>query len=95
MATGDRRAICHPGSSNGGTQWRKSRYALAEDFARAAATARDGAAARRALSWMETPADTVYGPQWSHPHPAFSPSERYVSYTSDVSGYSQVYLAEL
>jgi len=95
VATGATRVICHPGSSNGGTQWLTSRYALAEDFARAARTAQEGAAAKQALSWMETPTDTVYGPQWSHPHPAFSPSERYVSYTSDVTGFPQVYLAEL
>ena len=95
VATGNTRVICHPGSSNGGTQWRTSRYALAEDFARAARSGQEGATAKRALSWMETPTDTVYGPQWSHPHPAFSPSERYVSYTSDVSGFPQVYLAEL
>ena len=95
VATGATRVICHPGSSNGGTQWCTSRYALAEDFAHAARTAQEGAAAQQALSWMETPTDTVYGPQWSHPHPAFSPSERFVSYTSDVSGCPQVYLAEL
>ena len=94
-ATGATRVICHPGSSNGGSQWATSRYALAEDFARAARTAQEGATAKQALSWMESPTDTVYGPQWSHPHPAFSPSERYVSYTSDASGWPQVYLAEL
>ena len=95
VATGASRVICHPGSSNGGSQWATSRYALAEDFARAARTAQEGASAQRALSWMESPTDTVYGPQWSHPHPSFSPSERYVSYTSDASGNPQVYLAEL
>ena len=95
VATGATRVICHPGSSNGGSQWATSRYALAEDFVRAARTAQAGATAKRALSWMESPTDTVYGPQWSHPHPAFSPSERYVSYTSDASGNPQVYLAEL
>ena len=95
VATGASRVICHPGSSNGGSQWATSRYALAEDFARAARTAQAGATSQRALSWMESPTDTVYGPQWSHPHPAFSPSERYVSYTSDASGNPQVYLAEL
>ena len=68
-ATGATRVICHPGSSNGGSQWATSRYALAEDFARAARTAQEGASAKQALSWMESPTDTVYGPQWSHPTP--------------------------
>ena len=95
LETGARRVICHPGSSNSGSQWRRSRYALAEDFARARPPAQEGGAAKQGLSWMETPTDTVYGPQWSHPHPAFSPTERYVSYTSDASGWPQVYLAEL
>ena len=95
VATGEWRVVCHPRSSNGGTQWRTSRYALPEDFARAAREAGAAAGSSGPLSWMESPTDTVYGPQWSHPHPAFSPSERYVSYTSDVSGFPQVYLAEL
>ena len=95
VATGEWRVVCHPHSSNGGTQWRTSRYALAEDFARAAREAGERAGTGGPLSWMESPTDTVYGPQWSHPHPAFSPSERYVSYTSDTGGFPQVYLAEL
>ena len=95
VATGEWRVVCHPQSSNGGTQWRTSRYALAEDFARAAREAGERLETDGPLSWMESPTDTVYGPQWSHPHPAFSPSERYVSYTSDSGGFPQVYLAEL
>ena len=47
----------------------------------------------KALSWMEMKVDTVYGPQWTHPHPSFSPDETAVVYTSDVSGHSQVYVA--
>lgn len=89
VATGDRRTICHPRSSNGGSQWRKDRYALAEDWAAAAEEK------EQALSWMEMKTDTVYGPQWTHPHPSFSPSERWVVFTSDVSGSPQVYAADL
>jgi hypothetical protein len=62
---------------------------LEEDWA-AARSERKGA-----LSWMEMPADTVYGPQWTHPHPSFSPDEKLAAYTSDVSGYPQVYVVEL
>ena len=89
VATGRRRTVCHPHSSNGGTQWKKSRYALEEDWA-AARRERQGA-----LSWMEMPADTVYGPQWTHPHPSFSPDEKLAAYTSDISGFPQVYVVEL
>lgn len=89
VASGRRRTICYPRSSNGGTQWKKSRYALEEDWA-AARTERKGA-----LSWMEMPTDTVYGPQWTHPHPSFSPDEKLAAYTSDVSGHPQVYVVEL
>ena len=35
-------------------------------------------------------ADT-YGPQWTHPHPAFSACGRWVTYTSDRTGMPQVY----
>jgi len=88
-ATGTRRRICLSESSNQGTQWKKSRYALAEDFAAAQSGAKTGA-----LSWMEVATDSVYGPQWTHPHPSFSPDERRVTFSSDRSGYTQVYVAE-
>ena len=92
VATGARRFLCASGSGNQGTQWRKSTYALKEDFL---------AAQKGNLSWMETPADSVYGPQYTHPHPAFSNDERFVTFTSDrvtpsnPAGYPQVYVAEL
>jgi len=90
VRSGRRRTICHPRSSNAGSQWKKSRYALEEDWAAARQTERKGA-----LSWMEMPTDTVYGPQWTHPHPSFSPDEKLAAYTSDVSGHPQVYVVEL
>lgn len=34
-------------------------------------------------------------PQWSHPHPSFSPDGKWVVYNSDVSGTAQMYLAEV
>jgi len=37
----------------------------------------------------------TYGPQWTHPHPAFSPDGAWVSYTSDKTGYPQVYTARV
>jgi hypothetical protein len=87
--TGDRRLVCLSESSNRGTQWRSSRYALAEDFA----AARSQTAA--ALSWMEADNDTVYGPQWSHPHPSWSSDESKVAFASDRTGFAQVYVAEI
>ncbi|MFQ6040983.1 MAG: oligogalacturonate lyase family protein [Candidatus Poribacteria bacterium] len=49
--------------------------------------------------WSEvTPAigeitEKTYGPQWSHPHPSFSPDGTMVIYTSDKTGRPQVYVA--
>lgn len=37
----------------------------------------------------------VYPPQDTHPHPQFSPDGKYAVYTSDKTGTSQMYLAEL
>jgi hypothetical protein len=90
VATGARRRICLSESSNQGTQWAKDRPATAEDFAAAWGGARTGV-----LSWLEVPVDTVYGPQWTHPHPCYSPDERRVSFTSDRTGKPQVHVVEL
>lgn len=93
VATGRRQTVCHPGASNGGSQWRTSRYALKADFE---AAARAGASDRsHTLSWMEMKTDTVYGPQYTHPHPSFSPDERRACFTSDRTGSPQVYVVEL
>ncbi len=81
-ATGARRCLCLSEATNQGSQWRKSRYAVAEDFAQA----------RNELSWMENAADTVYGPQWSHPHPSWSTDELSVAFASDRTGTAQVYV---
>lgn len=89
-ASGARRPICLSESSNQGSQWKTSRYALKEDFDRARSEAKSGA-----LSWMEVATDTVYGPQWTHPHPSFSADETRVVFASDRTGHPQVYVAEL
>lgn len=87
-ATGERRTICYPRASCGGSQWRTSRYALKEDFDRAGRE-------EQALSWMEAKVDTVYGPQWTHPHPSWSADERWCLFDSDRSGSTQVHAVEL
>jgi len=90
VSTGGQRRICLSEASSQGTQWKTSRYALAQDFAAAAVAHRESA-----LSWMEMPTDSVYGPQWTHPHPSFSHDERLVAFASDRSGHTQVYVAEV
>jgi hypothetical protein len=90
VATGERRCVCLSEASNQGSQWKKSRYALAEDFAAASSAAKS-----EALSWMEVASDTVYGPQWTHPHPSFSTDERMIAFASDRTGHTQVYVAEI
>ena len=89
VESGEHAPICYPKSSSSGSQWETDRYALAEDWA----AAQQAGDREKALSWMEMKVDTVYGPQWTHPHPSFSPDETAVVYTSDASGHSQVYVA--
>jgi len=85
VATGARTKLCDSLSSNQGTQWRKSSYAVAADFADA----------RKTLSWMENAGDTVYGPQYTHPHPSWSFEEDQVAFASDRTGVTQVYVVEV
>jgi hypothetical protein len=85
VKTGARHQLCQSNSSNQGTQWRKSSYASPEDFA----------GARKTLSWMENAADTVYGPQYTHPHPSWSHEENQVAFASDKTGVTQVYIVDV
>lgn len=91
VASGSQRRLCMADATNGGSQWRESRYALAEDFAQA----RSAAKSEGTLSWMEASTDTVYGPQWTHPHPSFSNDEKRIAFASDRTGTTQVYVAEI
>ncbi|MBC7925773.1 MAG: PD40 domain-containing protein [Bryobacteraceae bacterium] len=83
--------VCQSSASNGGSQWKESRYALAEDFERAISGANSGGT----LSWMEAKVDTVYGPQWTHPHPSWSRDESRIAFASDRTGTTQVYVARI
>lgn len=94
VSTGARRQLCLSESSNRGTQWRESRYAVAEDFARARRGG-EKSSSQQNLSWMEADGDTVYGPQWSHPHPSWSTDETKVTFASDRTGTAQVYIVEV
>lgn len=91
VETGNHTQVCRSGASSQGTQWRHSRYAVAEDWERA----RRAEDRQRSLSWMEMAADTVYGPQWTHPHPSFSRDEKMAVFASDMTGCTQVYIAEI
>lgn len=94
---GERAFVCESLASSQGSQWKRSRYALPEDFAEAQrqAATEEGRPGKEALSWMEVSTDTVYGPQWTHPHPSYSPDERMIAFASDRDGTTQVYVAEL
>ena len=89
VATGARTPLCLSQSSNQGTQWKKSTYAQAEDFANARESRSQN------LSWMENATDTVYGPQYTHPHPSWSYEEDKVAFASDRTGVTQVYVVEM
>jgi len=87
--TGGYRTLCRPNSSNGGTQWKKDFAAGPEVWA---SIRGEG---EQSLSWMEMKIDNVYGPQWTHPHPAFDETGDRVVYTSDRTGNPQVYVVEV
>ena len=90
VASGSRELVCLTESSNAGSQWRKATYALPADFAAAQSEAQG-----EPLSWMEAKTDTVYGPQWTHPHPAYSYDEKLATFASDRTGVTQVYVVDL
>jgi oligogalacturonide lyase len=98
-STGERELVCLSLASNEGSQWKQSRYALPEDFAAARALqqqeAGEAQTGKQALSWMEVATDTVYGPQWTHPHPSFSGDETMIAFASNRDGMTQVYVADL
>lgn len=97
VGTGERTLLCESRASSQGSQWKQSRYALPEDFAEARrqASFESGPPGEGALSWMEVATDTVYGPQWTHPHPSYSPDETKIAFASDRDGITQVFVADL
>lgn len=81
-ANGATSALCASAASNMGTQWR---YTFPREGAHMDVTM---------LGARLSTAETPWGPQWTHPHPSFSPDGRRVAFTSDRSGRSQVYVVE-
>ncbi len=82
--TGEYRTLCKPGASNQGTQWHERTPLPAE-----------GDAPGWATMVEQESGETAYGPQWTHPHPSFSPDGQRVAYTSDSTGRPQAYVAEV
>ncbi len=83
-ATGRWRVLCHPRSSNKGTQWFEP------------LPAGESATDPSIFPPVGAPPDeseTLYGPQWTHPHPSWHPDGRSVLYTSDQSGTPHIYRA--
>lgn len=82
--TGVHRTLCHPQATSQGFQWHQPTPLTA-----------DGGAPGWATMVEAESTETAYGPQWTHPHPSFSPDGRLVAYTSDATGRPQVYVAEV
>jgi oligogalacturonide lyase len=82
--TGKYQTLCHPNATNQGHQWPQPTPLMA-----------DGEAPGWATMTEVVTATSAYGPQWSHPHPAFSPDGKWVSFTSDQTGHPQVYVVEV
>jgi oligogalacturonide lyase len=80
------RTLCYPRSSNRGLRWGDhlptGDETMEPSLLAGEAPVMDGK-------------ETEYGPEWTHPHPSFSPDGTSVFYTSDVTGDPQVYLAEI
>ncbi|MEO1999098.1 MAG: oligogalacturonate lyase family protein [Planctomycetaceae bacterium] len=76
--------LCRSGASNLGRQWHQPTPLSADHDAPGWATMVENEAG-----------ETDYGPQWTHPHPSFSPDGKWVTFTSDVSGSPQVYVVEV
>lgn len=83
-STGNYETLCHSRATSRGSQWREPLPLSA-----------DGAAPGWATMTEKVTAESAYGPQWSHPHPSFSPDDRWVSFTSDAEGTPQVYVVEV
>jgi hypothetical protein len=81
--TGAHRPLCQSRASSKGWQWHQPVPLSAA-----------GGAPGWATMVEEAAGETAYGPQYTHPHPSFSPSGRWVSFTSDMTGSPQVYVVE-
>jgi hypothetical protein len=90
--TGNHRVLCQPRATSRGTQWRFDKPALGAGID--TSIIRSDTPEKDKPPHPDDPA-SVYGPQWSHPHPTFTADGRHVIYTSDKDGWSQVYQVEV
>ena len=85
---GQPRLLCRPGATCRGSQWRYDRPAESPGM--------DTSIIRSDRPEEDTPPspddpESLYGPQWSHPHPSFALDGRRIVYTSDRDRFSHVY----
>lgn len=90
VGTGRLRTLCRAGATCRGSQWRHDIPARTAGI--------DTSIIRSDRPEDDPPpspddAETIYGPQWTHPHPSFSRDGRTVVYTSDRERWSHVYAA--
>jgi oligogalacturonide lyase len=79
--TGESEVLCQSRASSQGFQWREPLPLSADN----------GAPGWSTMTERVT-GESAYGPQWTHPHPSFSPDDRWVSFTSDENGTAHVYV---
>ncbi len=82
--TGGFEVLCETKATNQGRQWPEPLPLTA-----------DGEAPGWATMTEQVSAESAYGPQWSHPHPSFSPDDRLVCFTSDREDTPQIYVVEV
>lgn len=82
--TGDCEPLCYPEATNQGHQWSEPTPLSA-----------DGEAPGWATMTESVSGESAYGPQWSHPHPSFSPDGKWISFTTDRTVHPQVYVVEV
>jgi len=80
------RTLCYPRSTNRGSRWGDPLPGGDETME---------ASLLAGEAHLLDGKESEYGPEWTHPHPSFSPDGTSVFYTSDVTGEPQVYLAEI
>lgn len=83
--TGKWRTLCYPRSSNRGLRW-------ADPLPHGDETMETSLFGGEKAA---VPEETEYGPAWTHPHPSFTPDGVGIFFTSDFSGTSQAYHAEI
>ncbi|HUV08699.1 MAG TPA: hypothetical protein VMX75_13270 [Spirochaetia bacterium] len=80
--------LCYPGATLRGSQWRFDRPSRSAGMD--TSIIRSGEPEQDLPPSPDHP-ESLYGPQWTHPHPSFTVDARSVVFTSDRERYSHVY----